>query len=132
MKTVFEKETQIQTEAVLRKALAHERVLSRRHRLWFILSPRLPPRHRCFASPPQAGQASSLPPSEQSVSVTNLLWLLSPLFCLRAFPLSAQGKTECPCQEPGTLSSCGVVTTALFLRFCPVAIQTPLLLDANC
>lgn len=49
-----------------------------------------------------SGQASSFSISVQSVSLTNLLWLLLPLFfCLRALLLSAQGKTECPCQESG-------------------------------
>lgn len=52
-----------------------------------------------------SGQASSFSPFVRSVSLTNLLWLLLPLFlCLRALLLSAQGKTECPCQESGTLS----------------------------
>ena len=53
----------------------------------------------------QARPWLSLFVSVRSVSLTNLLWLLSPLFlCLRALLLSAQGTTECPCQESGTLS----------------------------
>lgn len=53
-----------------------------------------------------SGQASSFSLSERSVSPTNLLWLLLlPLFlCLRALLPCVQGKTECPCQESGTLS----------------------------
>lgn len=114
-------------ESVIQKVVARKRIL-RRHRLleWTHWLP--PPTKKAMLGPGPSGRPGflSLSPSKQSLSVTNLLWLLSPLFCLRAFLLSAQGKTECPCQEPGTLSSCRVVNTALFLRFCPAGNQTPL------
>lgn len=58
-------------------------------------------RHWCFsqARPPPLSLCV------RSVSLTNLLWFLLLLFLrLRALPLSAQGTTECPCEESGTLS----------------------------